>query len=101
MILLYTDGITEARNEEGEMYDLKRLKDSLQRNGYRHSTENIFDKISDEFSDFVGPSYMQDDDITMIVMKHLPEDAMSKEAVKLIVKPHDDSAISIKKKWDW
>ena len=101
VILLYTDGITEARNSNGEMYGLERLKKSLQNHGYRHSTESIFDRISDDFSDFVGSSYMQDDDITMIVIKHLPEDAANREAVKLIVKPHDDSVISVNKKWEW
>lgn len=101
VILLYTDGITEARNAKGEMFTLERLKNALKQHGFRASTENIFDKISEEFSDFVGANHVQDDDITMIVIKHLPDSSEFKQAVKMIVNYTDNNNMSVAEKWTW
>ncbi|QQR83674.1 PP2C family protein-serine/threonine phosphatase [Candidatus Peregrinibacteria bacterium] len=68
VIVLYTDGLTEAKNQSGEMYGLERIEHSLKENGYFPSAEGIFDHLTKDFSEFVGP-YVQVDDLTMIVMK--------------------------------
>ncbi|MCT4592641.1 MAG: PP2C family protein-serine/threonine phosphatase [Candidatus Gracilibacteria bacterium] len=100
VLLLYTDGITEARNSKGEMYGIERLITSLKKHGFKSSTEKIFDKISEEFSDFIGDNYIQDDDITMIVIKQLGESEEQKKAVKLTIKTHDDTG-SLASRWAW
>jgi phosphoserine phosphatase RsbU/P len=68
--ILYTDGITEARNAKNEMYGIDRLVESI--NKYCSpgaKSEHIFNAITREFSHFVGQGYEQADDITLIVVK--------------------------------
>ncbi len=98
-ILLYTDGITEAKKPTGEMYGLDSLKESLKRNAYRPSAENVFDGLTKDFSGFVG-EYVQIDDITMIVIKYAGKDAETSK-VKLTVSKDQASAEPKKKGWDW
>lgn len=105
-IALFSDGITEAKNQTGEMYGLERLTSSLKKNGYKPSVEAVFDGLTKDFSDFVG-EYVQIDDITMIVIKYMGPDFVS-HAVKLTVS--QDAAEALKawgeglnksKKWNW
>jgi len=98
-IVLYTDGITEARNQSGEMYDLEKLQKSLKKHGYRPSAANIFDKLSQEFSSFVG-EYIQSDDITMIVINYIGKEAGTKK-VQLTIGEEDKTKESTQKNWDW
>lgn len=99
-IVLYTDGITEAKNQTGEMYELERLAKSLRRNGYKPSAEAVFDGLTKDFSDFVG-EYVQADDITMIVIKYMGKDFASHK-VKLMVSQEESKEGEKKsKKWDW
>jgi len=88
-IVLYTDGITEAKNQTGEMYELHRLSTSLKKHGYRPSAESIFDGLTKDFANFVG-EYVQTDDITMIVIKYLGKDVASSK-IKLEISV-DESA---------
>ncbi|MFH0820916.1 MAG: SpoIIE family protein phosphatase [Candidatus Peregrinibacteria bacterium] len=96
-IALYTDGITEAKNPTGEMYGLERLKNSLQKNGYRPSSENVLDSITKDFSQFVG-EYVQNDDITMIVLKYIGPEAEARK-VQLVV--NTEKPTNQKKEWSW
>ena len=100
-IVLYTDGITEAKNQTGEMYGLDRLQRALKRNGYKPSAETVFDGITKDFSNFVG-EYVQIDDITMIVIKYMGKDFASQK-VKLTVSKEEAEEGKVKKsrKWDW
>jgi len=99
-IVLYTDGITEAKNKTGEMYGLESVKNSLKKNGYKPSSEQIFDGITADFSKFVG-EYVQIDDITMIVIKYMGKDAGT-NAVKLNVSKEEiQEGSKIKKNWSW
>ena len=98
-IILYTDGITEAKNTIGEMYGLENLTKSLTRHGYKPSAESIFDNLTKDFSNFVG-EYVQVDDITMIVIKYLGKDVVTSR-IKLEVST-DESQVQKKNKfWDW
>lgn len=97
VILLYSDGITEAKNQLGEMYGLERLVNTLKRNGYRPSSENIFDNVTKDFANFVGP-YIQIDDITMIVIKVLGKDST---AHKIQLSIGSDEVKTQSKIWDW
>jgi serine phosphatase RsbU (regulator of sigma subunit) len=99
-IILYTDGITEAKNKTGDMYGVKRLAESLKKHGYRPSAESIFDNLTKDFANFVG-EYMQTDDITMIVIKYLGKDAATQK-VKLTVSSVEEVQPERKSRiWDW
>ncbi len=65
LILLFTDGITEAENEKGEMFGQMRLENLL--NDYAdHSVSKILEKIIFDVNSF---QQEQLDDMTLIVIK--------------------------------
>ena len=67
LLLMFTDGITEAVNAEEEMFEEKRLLALLQNNS-SFSAQQLSDKIVDEVLQFCG-STPQADDITLVLMK--------------------------------
>jgi len=68
MIVLYTDGITEARNSSQELYGLERLKQSLFEYGQTYSATGVAHHISEDLAAFVGDE-SQLDDITLLVIE--------------------------------
>jgi serine phosphatase RsbU (regulator of sigma subunit) len=68
VIVLYTDGVTEAINEKGERFTLNRLVDSVRRVAPLQDQERIRQGILDDVFEFMG-GYEQYDDITLLVMK--------------------------------
>jgi len=98
-IVLYSDGITEAKNQTGEMYGIEKLTKALKRNGYKPSVEAVFDGLTKDFSDFVE-EYVQVDDITMIVIKYMGKDFASQK-VKLTVSKEEGQGAMKSKKWNW
>ncbi|UCH63504.1 MAG: SpoIIE family protein phosphatase [Fidelibacterota bacterium] len=69
IILLFTDGITEATNQEGEMYGQVRLEQAF--NQYADlPIGKLMNKIIREVDSFQAE---QLDDMTLIVMKKLPD----------------------------
>ena len=77
VIVLYTDGITEARNMSGEMFGLERLKQKVAMYGGQGDAMNIIQNIAKEFSVFVE-EHMQEDDVTLVVLKRLDAGEESK-----------------------
>lgn len=72
MVILYTDGITEARGENGDMYRVERLLSAVEKYASpKVQPGDLFDAISRDFSIFVGGKWQQKDDITLIVVKIL------------------------------
>ncbi|MFH0931113.1 MAG: GAF domain-containing SpoIIE family protein phosphatase, partial [Candidatus Zixiibacteriota bacterium] len=69
LILFYTDGVTEAKNEDGEEFGTKRLEKILLEN-YALKAKQIQDKIYQEIKEFTENKPEQDD-FTMIVIKVL------------------------------
>jgi serine phosphatase RsbU (regulator of sigma subunit) len=67
ILVLYTDGITEAFNDDDEEYGEHRLIEILARNQHRSSRE-ILNAIVDDVRAF-SPCDQQRDDITLIVAK--------------------------------
>lgn len=61
-LYLWSDGIIEARNDEGNMFGQERLKDVIQSSAL---PEAVFDDIQKAVVQFAGDSE-QDDDITLI-----------------------------------
>ncbi len=97
-ILLYSDGMTEARNKTGEMYTLERMVQSLQKNGYFPTAEGIFDHVTKDFQAFVG-EYVQIDDCTMIVIKYAGPQSGAK--MKLSIGSETARSATPSKIWDW
>lgn len=97
-ILLYTDGITEAKNTSGEMYGVERIAESLLKYGYLPSSESIFDHVTQDFAQFAG-EYIQADDITMIVIKYVGREAST--TTKLTIAADDKTKEGDNKIWSW
>ncbi|MCK9580926.1 MAG: PP2C family protein-serine/threonine phosphatase [Methanoregula sp.] len=67
VIVLYTDGITEAVNDRDEMFDLDRLIETIRKNSNSPSQEIADEIIRSVFS--FSDSQPQFDDITLMVVK--------------------------------
>jgi serine phosphatase RsbU (regulator of sigma subunit) len=66
VFVLYTDGITEARDKSEEMFTLRRLQESLDRHAALADAEKISASIIAEVTAFAGEAE-QYDDMTLIV----------------------------------
>jgi sigma-B regulation protein RsbU (phosphoserine phosphatase) len=67
LIVLYTDGVTEAKSETEEEFGTKRLKQVI-KDSHRLSASEIQNSIYQAIKDFTG-NLPQADDLTMIVIK--------------------------------
>jgi sigma-B regulation protein RsbU (phosphoserine phosphatase) len=67
VILLYTDGITEAENPSRERYGIDRLKQVLQVS-YHSSASQILKAIMDDLMQFIDRQAILDD-CTLVVIK--------------------------------
>ncbi|MEO9872471.1 GAF domain-containing SpoIIE family protein phosphatase [Ekhidna sp.] len=66
-LLLYTDGITEAKNIDGEQFGSERLKDSFTIHASK-APNQVKEGIKDDLSEFIGEMII-DDDYTLVVIK--------------------------------
>jgi serine phosphatase RsbU (regulator of sigma subunit) len=66
-LVFYTDGFTEAMNENGEEYGEDRFLKFLNEND-NHSASNLVDNVIKEIRSFAGKAD-QHDDMTMVVLK--------------------------------
>ena len=64
----YTDGVTEAANWKSEIFELKRLQDSLNRHR-EEAPEMLFTSIVKDVNRFVGEE-PQHDDMTMLCLEY-------------------------------
>ena len=69
LLVIYTDGLTEATDEHGEMYTLDTLIDIVTETG-RKNAEIIIDSIKKSLYSFTATA-SQDDDIAIIAVKQL------------------------------
>jgi sigma-B regulation protein RsbU (phosphoserine phosphatase) len=67
LLLIYTDGITEAPNTNGEMFEEERLLDNLQRHRNLGAAE-IITRLMDDLQRFQGDEPLQDD-VTLVCLK--------------------------------
>lgn len=67
-VILYSDGIVEARNVAGELYGLERLKQAVVEFAPQYSAEGVNYHIAQAVSKF-AEGHVQDDDMTLIVLK--------------------------------
>jgi serine phosphatase RsbU (regulator of sigma subunit) len=70
-IVLYTDGITEAEDLNGELYGLKRLTQVIKHN-WQKPAEEIKQAVIDDLWKFIGNQSLLDD-ITLVVLKQKME----------------------------
>lgn len=68
MIILHTDGVTEAENAAGELFGIQRLCDSA-RQFYGRSAEEAKSGILEDLMAHIGKQKIHDD-ITLVVMRH-------------------------------
>lgn len=66
IMLLYTDGFTEAKNNDNEEFGYERLKHFLEKNAY-YSAEYIKEELLKTLYDFCESSNLEDDITTLIV----------------------------------
>ena len=65
-IILYTDGITEAKNGSNKLFSLEILKDTIAKNGTKNSKE-LLKEIVMALNDFMGDKKLQDDATIFVV----------------------------------
>ncbi|MDD5654812.1 MAG: PP2C family protein-serine/threonine phosphatase, partial [Candidatus Omnitrophica bacterium] len=66
-IILYTDGVTEARNPQEDLFGLEKLIELIQKHGLKPA-ELLLNTIKEEVYNFIG-TREQYDDITLVVME--------------------------------
>ena len=71
-LVIFTDGVTEARNEAGEFFDDERLLDTLKANTHKSAGE-ISQSIVNAVDRFTN-GHPRTDDLTLVVIKRLPLD---------------------------
>jgi serine phosphatase RsbU (regulator of sigma subunit) len=70
IVVLYSDGIIEAKNMEGVMFGLPRLQAAVAQYAPTSTPEELFTNISKDFGIF-GGEQIQEDDITLIVLQRI------------------------------
>ncbi|MNE68134.1 Stage II sporulation protein E (SpoIIE) [compost metagenome] len=68
IIVLHTDGVTEAENAGGELFGIDRLCSEAVRL-HSQSADRIAAGIIDKLMDYIGPHKVHDD-ITLLVLRH-------------------------------
>ncbi|MFA5116516.1 MAG: SpoIIE family protein phosphatase, partial [Candidatus Omnitrophota bacterium] len=66
-IILYTDGVTEARNPQEDLFGLEKLIELIQKYGSKPA-EQLLNSIKEEVYSYIG-TREQYDDITLVVME--------------------------------
>jgi len=67
--LLYSDGLVEAHDPEGEMFGFPRLRALVAEHGEQRS---LGDFLLEELHTFVGENWEQEDDITLLTLRCSP-----------------------------
>lgn len=66
MILIYSDGLVEAHNPQGEMFGFPRLRTLAGRAG---SGADLIEHLCGALADFTGPGWEQEDDVTFVTLE--------------------------------
>jgi serine phosphatase RsbU (regulator of sigma subunit)/anti-sigma regulatory factor (Ser/Thr protein kinase) len=64
-VLLYSDGLVEAHSPRREMFGFPRLQTLMG----DAAEENLIQHMLDSLSDFTGPHWEQEDDVTMVLLR--------------------------------
>jgi len=79
VMVLTSDGITEAHNPQGEMFGFQRVLASM---ASRAADADLVFEIVDDLEKWAGPGAEQEDDITLVVIRRTASAAGSAEAFK-------------------
>ncbi|MCD6163579.1 MAG: SpoIIE family protein phosphatase [candidate division Zixibacteria bacterium] len=94
MLVIYTDGITEAMNNRSEQYGNDRLINFIKENSY-FSPEEFVQKLDKDLVQFTGNA-PQNDDITLVVVKEkIMADELVLEKRKRLLDMVENEGISI------
>jgi serine phosphatase RsbU (regulator of sigma subunit) len=75
-ILLHTDGLVEAHDPQGEMFGAPRLAGLLPRLA---SDREMIPSLLAALTDFTGPGWEQEDDVTLILLQHKPGEPLDEQ----------------------
>jgi len=65
-ILFYSDGLVEAHDPKGEMFDFPRLRALVEEHAEERS---LGEYLLEELYSFVGEGWEQEDDITLLTLR--------------------------------
>jgi serine phosphatase RsbU (regulator of sigma subunit) len=68
-VFFYSDGLVEAHDPKGEMFGFPRLRALVAEHGEQRS---LGDFLLEEHHSFVGESWEQEDDITLLTLRCSP-----------------------------
>jgi len=80
-IVLYSDGLVEAHNPQGEMFGFPRLRELLV---IPECGQALIACLMNELNDFTGPGWEQEDDITFVTIERLPLLPVETEAGQIL-----------------
>jgi len=72
-LLIYSDGLVEAHNPQREMFGFPRLRQSLPcaPQGGWQGNNTLIGLLLDQLSEFTGPGWEQEDDVTFVTLERL------------------------------
>jgi len=70
-LVICSDGLTEARNEQDQFFEMKRLRAAVSAN-WRSSAAEMQELLLAELREFTGNA-LQNDDITLVVVEYQPD----------------------------
>jgi len=74
-IIYYTDGFTDAANQNGDRFDEENLSQVFQWACQHHlDPQAILEYLFDRVQQFIGPNNRNGDDMTLVVMRIIPTD---------------------------
>ena len=95
LLVLYTDGVTECLNPQGEQFGLNRLTEFLQTNGHLNS-DLIAKSLDQKLLEFSGRAEPKDD-ITLVIFKQLTEsEAANSEQKKRLARLFENDQFDLK-----
>ncbi|MCT9094108.1 SpoIIE family protein phosphatase [Streptomyces sp. ASQP_92] len=77
-LLLYTDGITEARDAKGEQFGERRLADALTSAMHRPGAQDVIDALTQAVRSFTGGHDIDDDQAVLVLTATEPRHAFSR-----------------------
>ncbi|MFJ4213662.1 PP2C family protein-serine/threonine phosphatase [Streptomyces hydrogenans] len=66
-LLLYTDGITEARDDDGEQFGEERLVEAVAGAPHRPSAQEVVDALTRAVHEFTGGQEIDDDRAVLVL----------------------------------
>jgi len=76
LLVLYTDGVIESRNNEGEEFGYDHLLQTVQ-GAHNEDAQGVHDAIRQTVDEFAGTNERYDDDLTLLIIKWHGRKALS------------------------